>query len=101
MEPLAPPLPTFLIIGAQKSATRWLRLNLGLHPDVFTARGELEFFNNGDRYRAEGVGLVPRAVRGLERRGDRRRGDAGLHVLAPPARPSSPSASTRRCPTCS
>ena len=37
MEPLAPPLPTFLIIGAQKSATRWLRLNLGLHPDVFTA----------------------------------------------------------------
>ena len=37
MEPLAPPLPTFLIIGAQKSATRWLRLNLGLHPAVFTS----------------------------------------------------------------
>ena len=37
MEPLVPPLPTFLIIGAQKSATRWLRLNLGLHPEVFTA----------------------------------------------------------------
>jgi len=46
-----PPLPTFLIIGAQKSATRWLRLNLGLHPAVFTASRELEFFNNGDRYR--------------------------------------------------
>ena len=55
MEPLAPPLPTFLIIGAQKSATRWLRLNLGLHPDVFSASGELEFFNNGDRFRDEGT----------------------------------------------
>ena len=55
MEPLAPPLPTFLIIGAQKSATRWLRLNLGLHPDVFSAPGEIEFFNNGDRFRAEGA----------------------------------------------
>jgi hypothetical protein len=49
-----PPLPTFLIIGAQKSATRWLRLNLGLHPSVFTAARELEFFNNGDRYRELG-----------------------------------------------
>jgi len=50
-----PPLPTFLIIGAQKSATRWLRLNLGLHPAVFTASRELEFFNNGDRYRELGT----------------------------------------------
>ena len=55
MEPLALPLPTFLIIGAQKSATRWLRLNLGLHPDVFTAARELEFFNNGDRFRELGT----------------------------------------------
>jgi Sulfotransferase domain len=55
MGPLAPPLPTFLIIGAQKSATRWLRLNLGLHPAVFTASRELEFFNNGPRYRDEGT----------------------------------------------
>jgi hypothetical protein len=54
MELLALPLPTFLIIGAQKSATRWLRLNLGLHPDVFAASAELEFFNNGTRYRDEG-----------------------------------------------
>jgi hypothetical protein len=50
-----PPLPTFLIIGAQKSATRWLRLNLGLHPDVFAASRELEFFNNGERYRDLGT----------------------------------------------
>jgi hypothetical protein len=54
MEPLAP-LPTFLIIGAQKSATRWLRLNLGLHPDVFAARAELEFFNNGNQFRDGGT----------------------------------------------
>ena len=30
--------PTFIIIGAQKSATRWLRTNLGEHPDIFTRR---------------------------------------------------------------
>jgi hypothetical protein len=51
MEPTTPPLPTFLIIGAQKSATRWLRLNLGLHPEVFAANAELEFFNDEDKYR--------------------------------------------------
>lgn len=49
MDSHEPPLPTFLIIGAQKSATRWLRLNLGLHPDVYSAPGELEFFNNTER----------------------------------------------------
>jgi len=55
MEQLAPPLPTFLIIGAQKSATRWLRLNMGLHPSVFTAAREIEFFNNRTRYEDDGV----------------------------------------------
>lgn len=39
------PLPTFLMIGAQKSATRWLRFNLDQHPDIFTTPAELEFFN--------------------------------------------------------
>jgi hypothetical protein len=39
------PLPRFLIIGAQKSATRWLRANLGAHPEIFTAGRELSFFN--------------------------------------------------------
>lgn len=42
---VAPPLPTFLIIGAQKSATRWLRTNLGAHPQVFTADTESHFFS--------------------------------------------------------
>src|SRR4029078_2877435 len=54
MELLALPLPTFVIIGAQKSATRWLRLNLGLHPDVFTAGREIEFFNS-ERFRDLGT----------------------------------------------
>jgi hypothetical protein len=49
------PLPTFLIIGAQKSATRWLRMNLGNHPEIFTARSEMHFWNNG--HRVEKLGL--------------------------------------------
>ena len=44
-----PPLPTFVIIGAQKSATRWLRQNLGRHPDVFTAPREVKYFNHPQR----------------------------------------------------
>ena len=46
MERPDPPLPTFLIIGAQKSATRWLRANLGEHPDIFTASQEISFWNH-------------------------------------------------------
>ena len=42
-------LPTFIIIGAQKCATRWLRINLGEHPDIFTAKSEMHFWNNGHR----------------------------------------------------
>ena len=38
--------PNFVIIGAQKSATRWLRSNLGHHPSVFAASTEVEFFNH-------------------------------------------------------
>lgn len=39
-------LPNFVIIGAQKAGTRWLRSNLGKHPDIHTAPRELEFFNH-------------------------------------------------------
>jgi hypothetical protein len=39
------PFPTFLIIGAQKGATRWLRHNLGEHPDIHTVSEEVMFFN--------------------------------------------------------
>jgi Sulfotransferase domain len=51
-----PPLPTFLIIGAQKSATRWLRQNLGEHPDIFTSPYEIGFFNSPKRFESLGVG---------------------------------------------
>jgi len=49
------PLPTFLIIGAQKSGTRWLRLNLGRHPDVYTAPTETMFFHSPERFDARGL----------------------------------------------
>ncbi len=49
------PLPTFVIIGAQKSATRWLRINLGQHPQIFTARSELHFWNA--RWKVKNKGL--------------------------------------------
>ena len=49
------PLPTFLIIGAQKSATRWLRINLGHHPDIFAAPSEMHFWNNGHRVEKLGI----------------------------------------------
>lgn len=48
-------LPTFVIIGAQKSATRWLRINLGLHPKIFTAGSELHFWNNAHRVEKLGI----------------------------------------------
>jgi hypothetical protein len=46
MMPSLVPLPTFLIIGAQKSGTRWLRSSLGEHPSIYSAPTELEFFNH-------------------------------------------------------
>jgi hypothetical protein len=50
-----PPPPTFVIIGAQKSATRWLRMKLGAHPQIFTAEEELHFWNVPWRVRALGI----------------------------------------------
>ena len=43
------PLPTFIIIGAQKCGTRWLRINLGKHPEVYTASTETQFFHSPER----------------------------------------------------
>lgn len=40
------PLPNFLIIGAQKSATRWLRDNLAQHPQISIHASEMEFFTH-------------------------------------------------------
>ncbi len=57
------PLPTFAIVGAQKSGTRWLRKNLGAHRSVFTVDREVEFFNHHfdeglDWYRAQFEGAA-------------------------------------------
>jgi hypothetical protein len=49
------PLPTFLIIGAQKSATRWLRVNLGQHPEVYAAPSEIMYFSNREWVRERGA----------------------------------------------
>ena len=49
------PLPTFLVIGAQKSATRWLKTNLGSHPDVFVAEGEPGFFHDPGQMQSLGL----------------------------------------------
>lgn len=42
------PLPNFLIIGAERSATRWLRVNLDHHPDVYMCARETSFFTDPD-----------------------------------------------------
>jgi len=55
MNTASPPLPTFLIIGAQKSATRWLRHNLGRHPEIFASPYEIAFFNSPKRFETMGV----------------------------------------------
>jgi hypothetical protein len=58
------PLPTFLIIGAQKSATRWLRLNLGQHPQIFAAQEECQFFSNDLFFKGRSVGWYRRRFEG-------------------------------------
>jgi hypothetical protein len=44
------PVPDFIIIGAQKSGTTWLRHHLRQHPDVFVPVDEAQFFNKRHRY---------------------------------------------------
>lgn len=61
-------LPTFLIIGAQKSATRWLRMNLDAHPEIYAAQGEPSFFN------------TKRFFSGIEEYADLFSGGEGLHI---------------------
>lgn len=38
-------LPNFLIIGAQKAGTSWLKAILNQHPDVFMPEGEIHYFD--------------------------------------------------------
>lgn len=39
-----PPPPSFLIIGAERSATRWLRFNLDRHPEILAPPGDIGWF---------------------------------------------------------
>jgi hypothetical protein len=53
----APPdlrLPSFLILGVQRSGTRWLRVNLDQHPDIFMPSFELSYFTNTRRQNRPG-----------------------------------------------
>lgn len=44
-----PPFPTFVIIGAQRCATRWLKVNLNKHPDIYAPPYEIDFWNDAER----------------------------------------------------
>ncbi|MDQ1433492.1 MAG: hypothetical protein QOF59_308 [Actinomycetota bacterium] len=55
MDDRTPPLPRFVIVGAQKSATRWLRTNLGEHPDIFVPPSEVHFWNVEGRVKRDGL----------------------------------------------
>ena len=62
-------LPTFIVIGAQKCATRWLRINLGQHPQIFTAPSELgALFEAAPFMLSEVVVLLETAIVALFRR---------------------------------
>jgi len=43
-------LPNFLIAGAQKAGTSWLREKLRQHPAVFMPRGEIHYFDRSTNY---------------------------------------------------
>lgn len=46
-----PPLPNFLVIGAQKCGTTWLHQVLRQHPEVFVPKcKEIHFFNKSKNY---------------------------------------------------
>jgi hypothetical protein len=77
------PLPNFLIIGAQKGATRWLRTNLNEHPEVFAPEGEPSFF---DTYRFEsGLESYRATFEGWN--GERYVGEATPSYMMPRRRP--------------
>ena len=48
------PLPNFLIIGAQRSATRWLRSNLSEHPEILIPPWDVSYFSTGRLVRQGG-----------------------------------------------
>ncbi len=49
-----PPPPTFLIVGAERSATRWLRFNLDRHPEILAPPVDIGFFSDLAAMQARG-----------------------------------------------
>lgn len=48
----SPTLPNFLVIGAEKSGTTWLKHNLRAHPEIFVpAQKEVHFFDKDKNFR--------------------------------------------------
>jgi hypothetical protein len=64
-------LPDFLIIGAQKAGTTWLRALLRHHPNVYMPDREIHFFNKEHNYR-RGLDWYARHFRGAD--GNKRMG---------------------------
>lgn len=59
-------LPSFLVIGAAKSATTWLTRELGRHPSIFTYPNEVHYFSrHATKPLAWYEGLFARAVEPL------------------------------------
>lgn len=46
--------PNFLIIGAERCATRWLRFNLDQHPDIYLPPKDLNFFSDAEAVEQRG-----------------------------------------------
>lgn len=57
------PLPNLLIIGAQKSASTFLQINIGDHPEVFMLPGEVPYFEDPD-YDGDPVAFFAQRFRG-------------------------------------
>lgn len=49
-----PPPPSFLIVGAERSATRWLRFNLDRHPEILAPPGDIGWFSDLEAMRTMG-----------------------------------------------
>jgi hypothetical protein len=49
-----PPPPTFLIVGAERCATRWLRSNLDRHPEILAPPGDVGWFSDLEAMQTRG-----------------------------------------------
>lgn len=52
-----PPLPNFVVLGAHRAATRWLRNHLAAHPDVHLPRGTVPYLSGGTELGLRGYRL--------------------------------------------